>query len=147
MKTSLDYIQQFGNPALDNVTFERRWMTLWDIPADIKAAIPCLPNRLYCNRLLVEPLERTLRAVIAQGLHGEIETFDGCFNIRRKRGGTTLSTHAYGMAIDLNAARNPLMGRVTWSAAFLAVWRGEGWTCGADWPIRVDGMHFQWDNF
>lgn len=147
MKTSSDFIEHFGNPTLDNVSFERRWMTLWDVPQDIKQAIPALPKKLYCNRLLVEPLERTFRALIAAGLHREIRTWDGCFNIRKKRGLATLSVHAFGLAIDLNAALNPLMGRVTWSSEFLAVWRSQGWICGADWPIRIDGMHFQWEKF
>jgi hypothetical protein len=37
-----------------------------------------------------------------------IDLFGGCFNYRRMRGGTSWSTHAWGIAIDLDPARNKL---------------------------------------
>lgn len=146
MKTTKECIDRFGNPYTERTKVES-FMQLWDIPDDINKAIPDLPNRIFINTLLVVPLERTLRRLIKKGLHTEIRSYDGCFNIRMMRSGSSISRHAWALALDLNAAWNPLNGKVTWSNAFLEVWRTEGWTCGADWKQPKDGMHFQWDKF
>jgi hypothetical protein len=37
-----------------------------------------------------------------------IDLFGGCFNFRRMRGGNQWSTHSWGIAIDLDPARNKL---------------------------------------
>lgn len=146
MKTQAQLIAKFGDPYKDRLGFERQWMVLWIVPHDIRAAIPCIPAKIYLNRLISEPLDRTLRQLIQIGLHKEIKTWDGCFNIRTKRGSSGISAHAWGLAVDLNAAQNPFRGKVTWSKEFLQAWRNVGWTCGADWSVASkDGMHFQWE--
>ena len=139
---------KFGDPYQDRLGFERKWMTLWIVPQDIRAAISCMPEKIYLNRSMLAPLEKALRKLIELGLSKEILTYDGCFNIRVKRGSSGISAHAWGIAIDMNAVLNPFRGKVAWSAAFLAVWRDFGWICGADWsPSSRDGMHFQWEGF
>lgn len=37
-----------------------------------------------------------------------IDLYGGCFNFRKMRGGSSWSTHAWGIAIDLDPARNTL---------------------------------------
>lgn len=37
-----------------------------------------------------------------------LDLFGGCFNFRKMRGGTSLSTHAYGIAVDHDPQRNQL---------------------------------------
>lgn len=37
-----------------------------------------------------------------------LNRFDGCYNPRKKRGGTTWSVHAYAAALDFAADRNPM---------------------------------------
>lgn len=148
MKTQAQLISKFGDPYKDRLGFERKWMKVWIVPQDIRAAIPCLREKIYLNKLIQVPLEKTLRKLIELGLHTEIVSEDGVFNIRAKRGSSGISLHSWGIAIDLNAKLNPFRGKVTWSAAFLQVWRDLGWICGADWsPASKDGMHFQWENF
>lgn len=148
MKTQSELIAKFGDPYKDRLGFERKWMVLWAVPQDIRKAIPCMPAKIYLNKVVRDVLEMTLRKLIEFGLHTEIVSFDGVFNIRPKRGSSGISTHAWGIAIDLNAATNPFRGKVTWSAAFVKVWRDIGWICGADWSAASrDGMHFQWENF
>lgn len=148
MKTQTQLIKAMGNPYTARLKFEKKFMDLWDIPDDINKAIPALPNKLYINYLIIQPLEDTFRELIASGLHKEIKTFDGCFNVRVKRGSEGISTHAWGIAVDLNATWNPFRGKVTWSKKFLDVWRRNGWICGADWSEKSrDGMHMQGDNF
>ena len=82
----------------------------------------------------------------AQQLH----IFSGAWNIRNMRGGSNLSTHAYGLAIDIAAPFNAL-GRkpgynkhsFTDNSLIVKAFKDEGWIWGGDWERRPDGMHFQ----
>ena len=70
---------------------------------------------------------------------------DGGFNYRNIRGGDTLSQHAFGNAIDINAATNPLGSRSTDMPANISeVARNRGLEWGGDWKSRPDPMHFEW---
>lgn len=157
--TTQQRIKRFGNPVTNQLAFERQHMVVWNVPADIRQAIPALPARIYCNKVIVAPLETALRRCIAEGVHDEIRTYDGCFVVRKQRGSNAISTHSFGLAVDFNAAWNPLVRGVTpatrpalrkakvqWSEKFLDCWRQTGWNCGADWNTVLDGMHFQWDS-
>lgn len=75
--------------------------------------------------------------------------FSGAYVFRNKRGGSTLSMHSYGCAIDLDAPRNamgntrPNFGN-TGPSAVVSAFEAEGWTWGGRWTGRsCDGMHFQ----
>jgi len=147
MKTPSQLIKKFGDPGIDNVTFERAWMTIWVVPDAIRKAIPALPAKMYINKLIKDRLQQTFFDLVQTGLSSEIKTYDGCFNIRKKRGLGSLSLHSFGLAIDLNAAWNQLGKPSSWSDSFVEVWRKNGWECGADWKGRKDAMHFQNDDF
>lgn len=155
--TTRQLIARYGNPMTDNQTFQRKFMVMWTVPQDIRAAIPVLPVRMYVNKDIQRPLEAALRECINQGVHGEIKTWDGCFVIRRQRGSSAISRHSWGIAIDFNAKENPLVRGVTpatrpalrkakvkWSEKFLDCWRKHNWVCGADWQTVLDGMHFEY---
>lgn len=149
MVTSGDCIKKYGLPYDDvatkvneNTLFEKTWMTLWDIPKYINDAIPALPNKIYCNKDLVAPLEQALRNVINRGLAHEIKTWDGCYNIRLKRGLTTLSLHSWAIAIDINAAWNALGKKPTMSKELVKCFTDAGFDWGGLWK-RLDGMHLQ----
>jgi len=82
----------------------------------------------------------------AQQLH----IFSGSWNIRNMRGGASLSTHAYGVAIDIAAPYNMLGKKpgynkhsFTDNSLIVKAFKEEGWTWGGDWQKRPDGMHFQ----
>lgn len=155
--TQSQLISKYGNPVTDQLAFERANMISWDIPADINAAIPPLPNRIYINKVILAPMEAALRACIAEGVHTEIRTWNGCFVVRKQRKSNSISLHSFGAAVDMNAAWNPLVTGITpqtrdalrkknvsWSEKFLDCWRHVGWSCGADWNTRLDGMHFEY---
>jgi Putative peptidoglycan binding domain/D-alanyl-D-alanine carboxypeptidase len=78
-----------------------------------------------------------------------LDLFGGCYNLRAMRGGTEYSMHSYGIAVDLDPARNQL----TWTKAKAAFARPE---YDAFWAIvesygalslgrarNFDWMHFQ----
>lgn len=75
-----------------------------------------------------------------------VSIYDGCFNNRAMRGGSTPSLHARGAAIDLDAEHNgnhiswPL--RATMPIELMEAFAREGWlSAGAFWGR--DAMHFQ----
>lgn len=149
MVTSKQCLEKYGLPYDDATTnvnestaFEGKFMTLWDIPAYINLAIPCLPNKVYCNKDLIVPLETALRNAINRGCSQEIKTWDGCFNIRLKRGLSTLSLHSWAIAIDINATWNGLGKTPTMSKELVQCFIDAGFEWGGNWT-RLDGMHFQ----
>lgn len=100
------------------------------------------PPHIYCNKDFAPLLLAALQFVKDRGLDHELETFNGCFSIRMQRGTLiTPSFHSWGIAIDINAAENPLGGPVKFSEAFRQCFKDAGLACGADFR-RVDGMHF-----
>lgn len=161
--TSSKFIDRYGMPPIRAEyksnsgflaalqKFESGFMELWDIPADINAAFQCLPNKLYCNKDMIEPLEKVLRELIAAFKAGKLTkldsliTFDGCYNIRKIRGASVnLSIHSWAAALDFNAFRNGLGEKPTFSKAFVDIWKRNGFIWGGDFT-RKDGMHFELD--
>lgn len=121
---------------------EYKHLMMWDIPDDINRAIPVLPNRLYCNRDLIKPLEKAFRNIMDRCLTEEVITWDGCFNIRKKRGLRSWSLHSWAIAIDINASRNGLGKTPQMSKELVACFVDAGLDWGGNWK-RKDGMHFQ----
>lgn len=140
MLKSTDCQKKYGSPG--DVRTEGKFMMSWEVPGDIANIIPALPRRLYCNRDLVRPFEQALRNIILRGLAGEFKTWDGCYQVRRKRGQISPSLHSWGVAVDLNAAWNGFGKKPTLSAAFVDCFADAGFDWGGVWG-RPDGMHFQ----
>jgi hypothetical protein len=124
-------------------------MTLWDVPSDLE--IGMIPKKIYCNKDLVNPLAKAFKNLIDRGHVNEIVTFDGCFNIRKKRGLTSMSLHSWGVAVDFNAFANPLglsrqqciaKGLKPFTEEFVKCFTDAGFDWGGNWN-RPDGMHFQ----
>lgn len=78
-----------------------------------------------------------------------LDLWGGCFNYRNKRGGATLSMHAYGVAIDWDPERNQLKwGRDRAALAdpaadrWWSLWEEEGWL-SLGRARNFDWMHVQ----
>ena len=85
----------------------------------------------------------TAAAIKAAGL----DQFGGLYNFRVKRGNaSSLSMHAYGVAIDLDPVHNPFRSaKFTMPAAVVKIFEDTGATWGGRWsPKSRDAMHFQW---
>jgi hypothetical protein len=94
---------------------------------------------------------RDQRVIDAWGM----SVFSGAFNYRPMRGGSALSMHAYGAALDFDAPRNGLPDRTPHFATLrkevVAPFLKLGGLWGGDWDgdgdtldeRRCDGMHFQ----
>ena len=101
--------------------------------------------RIYGNYILEDPLRRAFGLVVVRGLSQELQTFDGCFNIRRMKGGAGYSMHSWGLAVDFNAGSNPFGEAPSFSPEFVRCFAESGFEWGGLWtPDKYrDGMHFQ----
>jgi hypothetical protein len=134
MITSNDCFKRFGAPETE------LHMVLLDVPTELEIGV--LPRKVYCNRLLVSPLQKAFKNIIDRRLIGEVKTWDGCFNIRKKKGNASPSLHSWGLAIDINAAWNGYNKPTTMSKELVACFTDAGFEWGGNWRIK-DGMHFQ----
>jgi hypothetical protein len=98
--------------------------------------------RIYGHEALEQPLHQAFDLLCARGLAGELKTYDGCFCIRKMRGGNSYSVHSWGLAVDFNAAQNPFGGEVTFSDEFISCFAEAGFESGSLWSTK-DGMHYQ----
>jgi hypothetical protein len=78
-----------------------------------------------------------------------LDLFGGSLNVRRKRGGSTYSMHAWGVAIDFDPERNGLntkapAARLSHADAipFWEAWEAEGWL-SLGRARNFDWMHVQ----
>lgn len=72
-----------------------------------------------------------------------LDLFGGTFVYRAKRGTVGMSMHAYGIAIDINPAKNPMGKKGVMPEWFVAIFKKWGFTWGGSWK-RTDPMHFQY---
>lgn len=145
-------LRAYGKP--DTAAFQNNWLVRHELPAAVKPFFPkygtIRPTAIYMNRYATAALDAVLLDLLHTGLIKELKTYDGCWNVRPKRGSKELSIHSWGLALDFNAALNPL--GVKWgsrpgmfSGLFIQTWEKHGWTAGAWWN-RPDVQHYQYTN-
>jgi hypothetical protein len=98
-----------------------------------------------CHREVVDALTGALDEVAARSLAGLIEPdgFAGCWNPRTTRAGTTISRHAWGVAVDLNFGQNPTGLSSVQDLRLLEIFADWGFTDGSRWLIP-DAGHFEY---
>lgn len=136
MVTSQQCFAKYGDPSAN----EGKFMVVWDVPAELEHG--AIPRKIYCNKDIVPLLTQAFKNVNDRGLANQIKTWDGCFNIRKKRGATSMSLHSWGLAIDINAAWNGFGKRPTMSPELVKCFTDAGLDWGGVWK-KPDGMHFQ----
>lgn len=111
-------------------------------------------SRFSCHELVADSAQRVLERVASEYSPEDIsrlgfDIFGGCYNFRKKRGGTTLSTHAYGAAIDIDPIRNQLKWKADRASLAIAecktfweLWEAEGWI-SLGRARNYDWMHVQ----
>jgi hypothetical protein len=118
----------------------------WDLSTTV--------NKLTCHKKVADSLQSVFEGILSvYGLASiralKIDRFGGCLNVRKKRGGSTWSTHAWGVAVDLYPTGNQLQ----WNrnrAVFAKreydelrnVWRRHGWMSLGE-CADFDWMHWQ----
>lgn len=132
--------------ALVTVNLHYTMRLAWDLNTSL--------NRIRCHSKVADSVLRVLTAV--QQHYGNqqlrelrLDRFGGCYNPRRKRGGSAWSTHAWGIALDFDPDRNQLSwGRDRASLArpeyerWWQLWEAEGWI-SLGRKANYDWMHVQ----
>lgn len=134
MVTSAMCFAKYGDPE------KQKNMVIWDVPTHLEIGV--IPKKIYCNRDMVAPLQKAFENLINTGRVKELKTWDGCFNIRKKRGLSSMSLHSWGIAVDVNAFENGLGKEPKLTKAFVKCFTDAGFNWGGVWG-RKDGMHFE----
>lgn len=127
-----------------------------DLPYPLRLSweLSTVVHRTRCNARVKDSLGRVLVAVFAHyGADAvrelRLDVFGGGYNLRYKRGGNTLSTHAWGIAFDFDPDRNRLKWNDTRArfarseyTAWWQCWEAEGWV-SLGRTRNYDWMHVQ----
>lgn len=112
MLTNEQVILKYGQPGdpaqLTIVKLPYPMRIAWDITKTLTV------TRIQCHRLIADQLLNVFNDLLAHYGLGElqrlgIDLFGGCLNVRLMRGSKTKwSRHSWGVAVDLDPARNQL---------------------------------------
>ena len=144
----------YGDPRLVlnpngsiNQKREKEWrrniLTKLTLPKPIPHRSGKKLKALYVHKFALEAFGLAFERIAEGNNWGLIKTFDGAYNFRAKRGRKgKLSTHCWGIAVDLNRRTNKLgtPGNMPWE--IIEAFEGIGFRWGGRWR-RKDGMHFQ----
>jgi hypothetical protein len=105
--------------------------------------VPIL-GAVTCNRVLFPQLKAALQDIIERGLADKIHPgqYAGCYYPRFIAGTSTLSNHAFGLALDINAVENQRGTVGLIDRGVVQVFQKWGFTWGGDWRY-TDPMHFE----
>jgi hypothetical protein len=105
--------------------------------------VPIL-GAVTCNKVIFPQLKAALLDIQAQGLADKIhpEQYAGCYYPRFIAGTTTLSNHAFGLALDINAVENQRGTAGLIDRSVVQVFEKWGFTWGGTWHY-TDPMHFE----
>lgn len=141
-------IEKYGKPGENLVTFR--------IPYPMKLAwdLDVIISKFQCHDAIAARLDKifsqTLKEYGIQKIQDlRLDLFGGCFNIRKMRGGTELSVHSWGLAVDIDPANNPLrlgkdkapLAKKEYDKFWEIVYNNGGVSLGKE--RNYDWMHFQ----
>lgn len=132
--------ERFGDPAVRG--FEGANIVLFHLPYPLKYG-QLTVTRSRCHRLMVPIFTRVLHQIREAGLAPQAASYGGIYAARPIRGASRLSTHAWGIAIDLNPATNALGTKGSMDPRVVELFKAAGFTWGGDFTGRKDPMHFQ----
>jgi len=112
-------------------------------------------TKVLCHKKVADSLKRIFEEILLH--YGSVEDvkkarmqlFAGVYNFRRIGGSNRLSTHAWGVGIDIDSAKNPQgkphdESKGMMPMAVVKIFETEGWKWGGRFRgSRVDCMHFQ----
>ena len=136
-----EYISASLDGPLLSPEFEAAYITTVALAWDMKISV----RKMRCHRLLADRILSIFVQIEESGFADRIESFGGCFNFRTKRGGNALSTHSWGIAIDLNPHTNVPGTSGRMSSGIVGIFENAGFVWGGRWSARFrDPMHFQY---
>jgi hypothetical protein len=104
-------------------------------------------TQMTCHRRLTSVFSSVFSSIKERGFQDKLTSFGGCFAFRPQRTGSKLSSHSWGIAIDLNPQSNEPGSPGNMDAAIIGIFRDAGFEWGGDWHGKTcDPMHFQFCN-
>lgn len=110
MLTDQQIIAKYGQPGdpsqLTIIQLPFRMRIAWDLKTEV--------SKIQCHKLIAMPLTEVFKDLLAYYGYEKlkslgIDLYGGCVNVRTQRGSKTKwSRHAWGIALDLDPARNTL---------------------------------------
>ncbi len=152
-----DVDQFYGNPRGENAGPSRAWETENIIrvkaPWQLMTAWDFTPvSGILIHKKCADSLSKVFEQIWqASGQNQQkinewgMQLLAGGYNFRLMRGGTRLSMHSWGCAVDFDSARNsfgdphPNFQHIP---AVLDAFKAQEWTWGGTWG-KPDGMHWQ----
>lgn len=100
--------------------------------------------RARCHELIVDNFVAAFEKIKALGLAEECKNYSGIYAQRSIRGASAHpSTHSWGIAIDLEAARYPLGSAKRFPEPIIKAFEDAGFFYGGNFKSRKDPMHWQ----
>ena len=111
MLTTQQAIKKYGTPNETGVGYLET--VVCPYPLRIAWDTDTTTSKVRCHKLIAPNLKAVFTDLLAHYGYDKIkelgiDLYGGCFNYRKMRGGSALSKHAFGIAIDLDPARNTL---------------------------------------
>ena len=105
--------------------------------------VPIL-GAVTCNKVIFRQLTAALQEISDRGLADKIhpDQYAGCYYPRFIAGTSTLSNHAFGLALDINAVENQRGTPGLIDRSVVQVFEKWGFTWGGTWHY-TDPMHFE----
>jgi len=110
MLTTKQCIEKFGKPNeagtyLKSIILPYPMRIAWDLEEKVE--------KMRCHKDVADAFLAVFNDILTSYGYERIvelgiDLYGGCFNFRKKRGGSEWSKHAFGIAIDLDPARNTL---------------------------------------
>ncbi len=133
---SIDAMRWEGHLGLVTVDFPA--------PLPLSFAPDKIGQAIRVHPIAVEPFRRAFGLIYSEGRWNDLRDYGGGYTPRTQRGTTSKwSTHAWGLAIDVDVRRNPLGERPVIDLAIVRIFEACGFTWGGGWR-RPDGQHFQY---
>jgi hypothetical protein len=110
----------------------------------VTTSVPIL-GRVTCNRRLIPPLKAAMHQLASQGQASAVHDYEGCYVAKFLLNDPTasISHHAWGAAIDINAAGSPYGAVPVQSRALIKAMEQQGFVWGGRFIIP-DGHHFEY---
>lgn len=130
--------------------WEAAWITRVPLPLPLPYLDDIEVTRVAVHRKVAADLTAALREIHRDGLWEFLAPYGGGFNFRRVRGGSALSMHSLGLALDFDPEGNAMgmdpnesrFGRTGEGRAVVRLFEIHGWYWGGRFA-RPDAMHFQ----
>ncbi len=134
----------------DDGTLDPKWeqqqLTFARLPFPIPYVVAPHPlvTRINCHKKLADIFVQVFAEIQKQGFADKLVSYGGCFNFRTKRLSTKISTHSWGIAVDLNPETNQQGTAGNMDPQIIKIFQSFGFKWGGEFSGKSqDPMHFQ----